>query len=195
MKEKNRESIAQKFYKTRENLDQKREMQKRLISYNPKKANKIQDEISILERDLSSLETALTKADNNYSPSKKEEPTEKELLYSLIAPLDQYMRQGAAALKKRRILLFFARHPKVVLAQMLYLAAKEAEILPKKIAPYKEGAYCDLCTKVEGFCQELVNHSNKRWNHALYSGEFLALYERWNSIIYALIPEPGVGGG
>ena len=186
MKEKNRETIAQSLYEKKELLDSKKEERARLYSYNKKKADQVQAEVLLLESELEILQKELLEADSNYTPPLPTQKSEKEKLYTIIAPLDRYMASGAAALEKRRFLLFFARHPKVVLAQMLHQGAMEAATLPKKMAPFKQGAYHNLCIEIEQFCQLLISHANQRWNSALYSGELLTLYKQWDKLVRCL---------
>jgi|GEM_PF-4043504 len=178
----NREEVAEKLYATKELLADKRAEQKRLLSYNKRKAEKLLVEITSLEDELKKLQAALKQADEEYTSEKPRSLSEKEQLSLLLQPLNHYMRQGATALEKKRRFLIFARHPKVILAQAVYLAAQEAAKLPKKIAPLKMGALFELCSEIEAFCEELIYQANKRWNHALYVGEFLTLYSRFLKI-------------
>ena len=108
MKEKNRETIAQSLYEKKELLDSKKEERARLYSYNKKKADQVQAEVLLLESELEILQKELLEADSNYTPPLPTQKSEKEKLYTIIAPLDRYMASGAAALEKRRFLLFFA---------------------------------------------------------------------------------------
>lgn len=186
MKEENREKLAKKYYDLKEALEKKREEHARFASYNKKRAEKILKEIDSTEKELEEYRIKLQEADMDFV--EEEEKPLSETLYDKVADLDHYLSRGAQILKSKRRLFFFlfARHPKVVLAQMLFYAAKEARTIPKKITPFKEGPNRELCSEIEAFCQKLIEHSEKRWNHSLYSGEFLELYDEWAILMQEL---------
>lgn len=186
MKEKNREEIAEDLYAKQEQLLLKREEEQRLLHYNIKKAQNVKKEIEQLEKRIKELKVSLREADASYQTKTAKVLTEKERLLKLLTPLDHYLQEGAAALKKRRFLIFFARHPKVVLAQMLHQAAQEAKQLRHSLSTFEKGEYQELSGAIRKFCKELIEHYDKRWNNALYSGEFLTLVESWNQLIEPL---------
>ncbi|MCH9610532.1 MAG: hypothetical protein K0U11_06720 [Gammaproteobacteria bacterium] len=187
MKAENREEIASNYYEKKEAVQRKKEEVARLLHYNKRGAEKSGIELKRLQSELASLKQRLDQADN--SPlTTPPPPTQKELLLQELTQLDSYLEMGQTALKKRWFPLFFARHPKVVLAQMLFLAAKEARLLPKKIAPFKKGALKAICCDLECFCKVLIRQSEQRWNGALYRGHFLTLVEQWKQLSNKLKP-------
>ncbi|MCP5469945.1 MAG: hypothetical protein H7A36_05515 [Chlamydiales bacterium] len=185
MKEKNREEIAESLYMVKGELESIREERARLLDYNKKKADILALQITELEKELVEKKRALAFADAHFEEAPPHIPTLEEELCHLLAPLNRYMQKGAAALrsKRRRILFLFARHPKVVLAQMLHQAATEAEKVQKKMARFKNEPHF---LEISQFLETLVDHSKKRWNHALYDGEFLDLYDEWAALYSCL---------
>ena len=178
-----REVVAERFFKEKALLEEEKEEYARLLHYNHKKAallaSKIEERINKLDR----AQKALEQADLNYRETPPPPLTWQEELMQHLLPLDHCLQKGATALQsKKRHFLLFRRHPKVVLAQALHFAAKEAEIVAKKMALLKKEPFVELCEDIELFCQKLIEQTEKRWNHSLYDGEFITLKEEWNTL-------------